>query len=1135
MAKHKKPLAFVSCSLVALSMAFCSPYLVETAYVGSFVTAQLTEGLGMPVDPRQTSWSWLPVPHISLADTSVSGERLSATVPRARLYPDWAGLLVGSLGVKRIELDSPEIRVKPLRSPDTTDHESPAIPPMVVMKGCRLFLPAMAATEEPEDPAPLLELSNIDAAIHQGRTGVDIDIAWRPEFAESLSIRGRYLPPHLDSDAATVAEPRLRLHSEGTGIDLAQVREKVLLLLGDNEKAQRVFSIIRGGHARKAGFFFEGEPRDIGKLELMTITADADGAAIDIPKLNLHIRDGSGPIRVQDGILYGRNLTARLGNSSGTNGTIALGLLGRGRIFKLEVDIDADMSDLPGVLHNVIRSESFRSELAAFTNARGLAKARLVLGDKLKDVSAEVVLSDTETYVDYRRLLFPIRLKEAHVRIAPMSKTIAWQGVKGSVGPHRIYHSTGTAGWKDHVSIGIEEHRSTMDSHELLRELALHPELGLQKALSKVLLSVGGPLEIEDLELQGMATDPANWRYRTSVSVKDLRFVSPYFLEAVHVESASILASQGNIDILQSLVTLSDQPISFKGALDHTGWQNWRGQLALEGVVSQAEAKWLKSKGWIPPPYFPQIPCRLSPLHVSFTGKSTVDIRGRIISEKHTDRPVQADIAFTKSPEAITLEDLTIVASGEEASLSLRSSRSRDEDIALGFAGSLKGDTLSSILEENRLLRGHIRGAFDLKYAQDVPNPSLMRGRLEVADYNWDAGKGRQITIHRADIEGHGSEADIHGVSLSLNEEPLTGSGRIVATGSGVDLDLDLKSDGLSWTNLSRLLGSGTTGPTDENTTPAPQAHTQNRLPDFLTATPKTSDLAITGSIDFAVKEFKCAKVPRPQNAADADEEPGDYIWHSVAGSVNLLPDGRISIPVSSAGICGFETTGAVELGPDHRSMSVSVESGEETSFREVFACLGIDYDKIEGPFTLDAQLEGMPGEWQTGRAELNAKEGRITGLTLLTRILSVVNVMDLFGKDAMQDFFSKGFFYSDIEVKGDIKDNILTLEEAEIRGNGMNLFASGEIDLDKMSIDGVVLVAPFKVLDTTLSKLLSLGFIKADEANAIITVPLGVKGPLEDPVVTPLPSQAVGESLANIVRNVLVLPFTVLTRGKGE
>lgn len=1121
---HRKRI-YLFCFIFIVAIVFFTPYLIRTTYVRSFITVQLSDRLNIQSDFKQISWSWIPVPHISITNASVADEKLSVKLSHAKIYPDWIGLLMGNPGIKKIELNAPEVYVKALHFSEKKKNKPRTLPSsLIIIRNCRIFLPPVAAAQKPTDPVPFLELSNIDATILLEQTGINIDIAWDPEFAKSLLIKCHYLPSRFNSNPGS--DSKLKLNSEAIELDLTKVRENVLFLFGNNRTARRVCSIVRGGYAKIAGFSFEGNSKDIKKLQSITITADADKVAIDIPKLNLHIEDGSGHIKIQDGILSGQNLSARLGNSSGTNGAITLGLIGKDKVFKLEVDIDADISELPAVLHNVVRREKFRNELSNFSNTQGRASGRLILGDRLKDMSVEVEFSGAETYTDYQRLLFPIHINKAWLKILPRDKTIIWKEIKGSIGPHLIHHSAGSVQWKDGVLIDIEKHHATIDSNELFKELNSYPQL--QKTLSKILVSIEGPLEINDLRLKGMAKDPLSWQYSTSINIKDLKFHSPFFLDAALVKSAFIQASQKNIQILQSLINLSEQPINFKGNFDHTNWHNWKGRLELNGVATRADGKWLKSKGWIPHLYFPYTPCELSPLEISFDGNRTVDIKGEIITEKYPHKPVRAKIAFTKSPGEISLKDLTITTSEEKSSFSIYANRSPDKSFLLDFKGFLNANTLTSLFEENRLLQGSISGACNLKYARDGLDPPQIHGQLEIADFSWEAGAGNKITIDYAKIDGHGSKADIDNLSLFLNKEALTATGQVSMTRSGVDLDLDVKSDALSWNNLSLFLRPTENRPAYRNTTPASHISAGSRPPG---TSPALSDFTLTGSINFAVNEFVYTKTPKSPPAAVADKKSNDYIWHVLTGRINFLPDKNMSIPITSAEICGFETTGIIGFGPDHKNLFLSVRSKGEVSFQKVFSCLDIEFQKIEGPFTLNANLEGMPGKWKKGSIELNAKEGKIKGSTLLTRILSVVNVIDLFSKNAVQEFFSDGFFYSDMEFKGNVEDNILIIDKVKIKGNGMNLFGSGKIDLSKMDMDFAVLIAPFKVLDTTLSKLLSLGFIKENEDNVIITFPLSVKGSIKDPKVTPLPAHALGESLVNLAKSVLILPFKIFTR----
>ncbi|MCK5101087.1 MAG: AsmA-like C-terminal domain-containing protein, partial [Desulfobacteraceae bacterium] len=99
------------------------------------------------------------------------------------------------------------------------------------------------------------------------------------------------------------------------------------------------------------------------------------------------------------------------------------------------------------------------------------------------------------------------------------------------------------------------------------------------------------------------------------------------------------------------------------------------------------------------------------------------------------------------------------------------------------------------------------------------------------------------------------------------------------------------------------------------------------------------------------------------------------------------------------------------------------------------------------------------------GKLKFKSKDGKIHSLTLLSRILAVINISTLF-KGKLPDITQKGFRYHSINFKADIVNNRIVLDEVVIDGHDMALVFKGTIDPVKNDLDLTCLVAPFKTID---------------------------------------------------------------------
>jgi hypothetical protein len=897
-------------------------------------------------------------------------------------------------------------------------------------------------------------------------------------------------------------------------VDLSGVREKVLALFGRHEVTDLVCNIVLGGKAKEASYYFEGPVSRFRELEAMTITADVDGAPIRVPGVDLDLEEACGQIEIRNGILTGQNLSARLDDSLGTNGTLVLGLVGKDKVFKLDMDLDADLSKLPALLHRLVHHQGFRDELANFSNVQGKTSGRLILGDRLKSISVRVEVSSIDGAANYQRITWPVKIKKGRLQVLPGE--VNWSNIQGVVGPHSIHETEGSVRWKDEIFLDIRGLNASLDSAPFFAELKRYPLL--QKVFSKVLLSIDGPLEVTDAWLKGPVKKPRKWKYSLTANTEGLDFHSPLLPGPSSIEQASIQADQENVRISCCEMRLSDQQMNLNGDLKHRNWQGWQGWLELSGTAKEGISQWVKAKYWIPALYFPRTPCTLNRLKVAWDPKKT-DIKGEVISDIENKKATKVKLDLSSGPKEFSIKDLTITIPGEKANFSLNLQKIPRENLLLNWEGRLKGETLDKILEENKLLSGYIKGSCNLSCLLENPNSIRLKGSIETSDLNWHWGVTEPIAVKYANLTGHNSWTDIEELSLRINGESVMSKGQASFSKHNIDLDLDLKSDSLSWKNLSRLLDTFkgkllVSAPEDPSTTKSPN-----------------SFLSLTGRINFELDRFKYTsrkKAPSP----DADRKATDFVWQLLTGQVKLLPQEKTCIFVSSGMICGLNTTGTWRSGPGPglKILSISTDNDEKLLFQKVLSCLGFKQDILEGPFVFNANLEGTSDNWQRGTVELRSANGIIRRMTILSKIFSVLNVIDLFSKNGLPDLLTEGLPFSQMDIKGNIKDNNLIIDHAIIKGEGLNLFGSGKINLDEMDTDMTVLVAPLKTIDTIASKVPLLGKAIGGKDTAIVAFPVKIKGQIKDPEVTILSPYAVSEAMIDLVKNTLMLPFRILS-----
>jgi hypothetical protein len=154
-----------------------------------------------------------------------------------------------------------------------------------------------------------------------------------------------------------------------------------------------------------------------------------------------------------------------------------------------------------------------------------------------------------------------------------------------------------------------------------------------------------------------------------------------------------------------------------------------------------------------------------------------------------------------------------------------------------------------------------------------------------------------------------------------------------------------------------------------------------------------------------------------------------------------------------------------------------------------------------------------------------SAREGRIYRFGLLAKILSILNVTEIY-RGEVPDLTGKGFAYRSMKANAKIKGGKLIMQECSIDGVSMGIACEGNIDLSEKKMNLTVLVAPFKTVDRIVDIIPLVGHVLGGN---LISIPFQAKGDLKDPDVIPLPPKAVGSGVLGILERTLKLPITII------
>ncbi len=256
-----------------------------------------------------------------------------------------------------------------------------------------------------------------------------------------------------------------------------------------------------------------------------------------------------------------------------------------------------------------------------------------------------------------------------------------------------------------------------------------------------------------------------------------------------------------------------------------------------------------------------------------------------------------------------------------------------------------------------------------------------------------------------------------------------------------------------------------------------------------------------------------------------------NLIFSDVDTNLAFEPDG-VSVHLNHALLCDLTTSGKMNIERHGLVARIPFDTGDRDNVQNLLSCLLKKNDFMDGPYslkgeiTIDAPLDRLSKNIN-GFLFFSARKGRVYKLTLLSRILSVLNVSS-FLKGRIPDVTQKGFSYSLITIEADIRDSIIYLNRAVIEGTDMTLLFSGTLDVPNDSMNLTCLVAPFKTIDLIVEK---IPLVNTVVSGNLISMPLKVHGKITDPLVIPLHPSAVGQGLVNIMTGILKAPVKLLDK----
>ena len=172
---------------------------------------------------------------------------------------------------------------------------------------------------------------------------------------------------------------------------------------------------------------------------------------------------------------------------------------------------------------------------------------------------------------------------------------------------------------------------------------------------------------------------------------------------------------------------------------------------------------------------------------------------------------------------------------------------------------------------------------------------------------------------------------------------------------------------------------------------------------------------------------------------------------------------------------------------------------------------------ELTGNITLDGMVEarGKTGdeieEHLNGTFKVEIKDGLLRRAKTLARVLSLMDLSKWFTL-RMPDISREGIRFR--RISGDIKvsQGVYSTQNLVLDSDDLRITGAGQLDVPRGELSFVVAVRPFPRVDSAVSYIPLIGTGIAGIKNSLLVASFNVKGPIDDPTITPAPLSTLSE-----------------------
>ncbi len=373
----------------------------------------------------------------------------------------------------------------------------------------------------------------------------------------------------------------------GNDINVESSRDAVLFVVGGDRIVDLIFNIVRGGTVPQISLKASGKDfKDMWKTDNFELKGNMTNGRIFIPYGDFDLTDVSGDAVIGNGQLKGTNLKAKSNNSSGYDGTFIIGIDGPIGPLDLDISVDGDGSEIPGIIEKFVDDQGFLYELSLIENIKGRAIGKLRIGETKKSPQVSIHVAELDIVGDYKRVPEPVSVKGN--KFTFVDKSIDFQDLSVTIGNLSSPNTSGSYDWKVDKQLSLSSKNTQVDLAILFPWLTSFETL---KPHLRHIESLSGSAFFNFANFAGPVDNSEEWEISAEGNIDSANVILDGLDREMVVSKTDIKSTTEEMSISKTTVDIEDSKMNVGAVLTNylTDWLNFK--MEFYGDMLPDEAK----------------------------------------------------------------------------------------------------------------------------------------------------------------------------------------------------------------------------------------------------------------------------------------------------------------------------------------------------------------------------------------------------------------------------------------------------------------------------------------------------------------------------------------------------------------